>query len=171
MFSVGWYNWGKKKVSIYPDYQYVSIYSATHNGWNWKFHNKQYITISEIWMNDGVLSHNSTMCGGIKLGTIWVNEMNFGLNHAPGAGLIATCWPAVQYATTVLRLSPIRVQILPLCLQTLNSTSEWIIRSFTAPSFWPQTASTYSAIRLTFLTWRERARKSNDDRFMENILG
>ena len=33
--------------------------------------------------------------------------MNVGVNHAPGAGLIADLLPAVQCVTTVLRLPPL----------------------------------------------------------------
>ena len=36
-------------------------------------------------MND-VLGHNSALQGDIKLETTWANEMNFGMNHIPGAG-------------------------------------------------------------------------------------
>ena len=37
---------------------------------------------------NGVLSH-SALQGCTGLGTTWANEMNFDVNHAPGAGLIA----------------------------------------------------------------------------------
>ena len=33
--------------------------------------------------------HNSTLQGYTGLETTWANEMNFGVNDAPGAGLIA----------------------------------------------------------------------------------
>ena len=36
-------------------------------------------------MND-VLGHHSTLQGYIGLGTTWPNEINFVMNHAPGAG-------------------------------------------------------------------------------------
>ena len=35
-----------------------------------------------------VLGHNSALYDYNRLGTIWVNEMNFIVNHAPGAGSI-----------------------------------------------------------------------------------
>ena len=33
---------------------------------------------------DGVLGSDSTLYGYTWPGTIWVNEMNFGINYAPG---------------------------------------------------------------------------------------
>ena len=36
---------------------------------------------------NGVLGHDSGLQG--KPGTTWANEMNFGANHAPNAGVIA----------------------------------------------------------------------------------
>ena len=38
---------------------------------------------------NGVLGHNSALEGYTRQGTTWDNEMNFGMNHAPGVGLIA----------------------------------------------------------------------------------
>ena len=38
---------------------------------------------------NGVLAHDSALYGYIGSGTTWVNEMNFVMNHAPGAGSIA----------------------------------------------------------------------------------
>ena len=37
----------------------------------------------------GVLGHNAALKGYIGPGTAWANEMNFWINYAPGAGLIA----------------------------------------------------------------------------------
>ena len=37
---------------------------------------------------NGALGHNSTLQGYTGQGIIWANEMNFGMKHAPGAGLI-----------------------------------------------------------------------------------
>ena len=42
--------------------------------------------ISSIKVNELCLGYN-LLCTG--LGTTWANEMNLGVNHAPGAGLIA----------------------------------------------------------------------------------
>ena len=41
-------------------------------------------------MNDmnGGLGHDSVLLGFTRPGTAWVNEMNFEMNHAPGAGSI-----------------------------------------------------------------------------------
>ena len=39
-------------------------------------------------MND-VFGHNSVLQSYTGLGTSWVNTMNFGINHAQGAGLTA----------------------------------------------------------------------------------
>ena len=51
--------------------------------------------------------------------------MNYDMNHVPGAGSIAlqTCWPAVQYATTV----PYPMQIV---LQDYHRTEYSIISLF-----------------------------------------
>ena len=38
-------------------------------------------------MND-ILSHTSALKGCNGQRKIWANEMNFGMNHAPGTGLI-----------------------------------------------------------------------------------
>ena len=38
---------------------------------------------------NGASGHDSTLEGYSGLGITWVYEMNFGMNHAPGAGLIA----------------------------------------------------------------------------------
>ena len=38
--------------------------------------------------NDSVLGHNSALKGYTGLGTNWANEVNFIMNHAPGAGSI-----------------------------------------------------------------------------------
>ena len=46
--------------------------------------------IFTIEMN-AVLGHNSTLYGYTGLGTIWTNEMYFGMNHPPGSGSVA--WP------------------------------------------------------------------------------
>ena len=54
----------------------------------------------------GILGHESTLYGYTGHGTTWANEMNFVLNHAPGAGSIVTCRPAVQHTTTELRMPP-----------------------------------------------------------------
>ena len=37
----------------------------------------------------GVLGHDSALYGYTGLGTTWANDMNFVMNHALGAGLIA----------------------------------------------------------------------------------
>ena len=37
---------------------------------------------------NGAIDHNSALLGYIGPETTWVNEMNFGLKHAPGAGSI-----------------------------------------------------------------------------------
>ena len=37
----------------------------------------------------GVLGHNSALKGYTGPGTTWADEMNFVLNHAPGAGSLA----------------------------------------------------------------------------------
>ena len=42
------------------------------------------------------------MWGYTGCGTTWADEMNFGINHAPGAGWIA--WPVDLQSNTVLRL-------------------------------------------------------------------
>ena len=58
---------------------------------------------------NGVLGHDYALKGYTGLGITYANEMITGMNHAPGAGLIArpddlmTC---SQHATTVLRLLP-----------------------------------------------------------------
>ena len=44
-------------------------------------------TISEIEMN-GVSHHDAALLGYIEPGTTWADEMNFVVNHAPGAGSI-----------------------------------------------------------------------------------
>ena len=38
---------------------------------------------------NGVINHDSVLQGYTELGTTWANEMNFVMNHAPGAGLLA----------------------------------------------------------------------------------
>ena len=38
---------------------------------------------------NGVLDHDSALSGYTGPGTTWANEMNFVINHAPGAGSIA----------------------------------------------------------------------------------
>ena len=50
---------------------------------------------------NGVLGHYSALQG--YTGTTWANEMNFVMDHFPGAGSIA-----VQRATTVQRMPPHR---------------------------------------------------------------
>ena len=61
-------------------------------------------------MND-VLGHGSALVklylAGDNLG---YNEMNYDMNHAPGAGSIARPRPAVQHATTVSRMPTRRLQ-------------------------------------------------------------
>ena len=37
---------------------------------------------------NGVAGHDSALQGYAWPGTTWDNEMNFGMNHAPGAGSI-----------------------------------------------------------------------------------
>ena len=37
----------------------------------------------------GVLDHVAALKGYNGPGTIWANEINFGMNHVPGAGLTA----------------------------------------------------------------------------------
>ena len=39
---------------------------------------------------NGVLGNISAMQGYTRLGKSWANEMNFDMNHVPGAGMIAT---------------------------------------------------------------------------------
>ena len=48
-----------------------------------------------------VLGHNSALLGYIKPGITYANEMNFVMNHAPGAGSLAR---PVDPQSTVLRL-------------------------------------------------------------------
>ena len=50
---------------------------------------------------NGVLGHDSALQGYTGPGTVWVNEMNFGMNHAPGAGLI-TRIVDLQYSVFLL---------------------------------------------------------------------
>ena len=38
---------------------------------------------------DGVLDHDSALQGYTGPGITWANEINFVMNHAPGAGSIA----------------------------------------------------------------------------------
>ena len=38
---------------------------------------------------NSVLGHDSALKGSTGLGTTLANDMNFGMKHAPGAGLIA----------------------------------------------------------------------------------
>ena len=38
----------------------------------------------------GVLGHDSALQGYTRPGTSWTNEMNFVINHAPGAGFSST---------------------------------------------------------------------------------
>ena len=56
---------------------------------------------------NGVLGHNSSLLDCTGPGIIWVNQMNWGMKHAPGARLII--WPAVQHAATVLWLPPLLI--------------------------------------------------------------
>ena len=52
--------------------------------------NQYHIVLSENENEmNAVLGHKSTLFGYTGPGTTWANEMNFVLNHAPGAGLIA----------------------------------------------------------------------------------
>ena len=38
---------------------------------------------------NSLLGHDSVLYGYTRLEATWANEMNFGINDAPGAGLIA----------------------------------------------------------------------------------
>ena len=40
-------------------------------------------------LNDRVLGHHSALIGYTGPGTIWANEMNFVVSHAPGEGSLA----------------------------------------------------------------------------------
>ena len=79
------------------------------------------ISLPLQWRNI-VLAHYSVLLGYTRLGITWANEMNFGMNHGPGAGSIARF--AVQGYTmrTVLRLPHIpQPQILNAILLRFNA--------------------------------------------------
>ena len=49
---------------------------------------------------NGVLGHDSALSGYTGPGTTWANEMNFGMEHAPGAGSLLdmlTCSPVLYH--------------------------------------------------------------------------
>ena len=53
---------------------------------------------------NGASGYNSAVKGYTGPGITWANEMNYGLNHAPGAGSIAGLVDVVQRANTVIWL-------------------------------------------------------------------